>query len=82
MYPKTSTYVKSYDEQIKWMYFLIEDDDFLEKYNTIWDKVSADIKKEFDSKSVYNKKHLKTKIKSDFYNKKIPKVDSNHTCLA
>ena len=62
--------------------FLIEDDDFLEKYNTIWDKVSADLKKEFDSKSVYNKKYLKTKIKSDFYNKKIPKVDSNHTCLA
>ena len=27
------------------MYFLIEDDDLLKKYNTIWDKVSADIKK-------------------------------------
>ena len=27
------------------MYFLIEDNDLLEKYNTIWDKVSADIKK-------------------------------------
>ena len=26
------------------MYFLI-DDDLLEKYNTIWDKVSTDIKK-------------------------------------
>ena len=25
------------------MYFLIEDDDLLEKYNTIWDKVSADL---------------------------------------
>ena len=25
--------------------FLIEGDDLLEKYNTIWDKVSADIKK-------------------------------------
>ena len=25
--------------------FLIEDDDLLEKYNTIWGKVSADIKK-------------------------------------
>ena len=45
------------------MYFLIEDDDLLEKYNIIWDKVSADIKKEFDSELVYNKKVLKTKIK-------------------
>ena len=56
------------------MYFLIEDGDLLEKYNTIWDKVSADIKKEFDSQPVYNKNCLKTKIKShgdevtDFYN--------------
>ena len=45
------------------MYFLIEDDDLLKKYNTIWDKVSSDIKKEFDSKPVYNKEYLKTKIK-------------------
>ena len=70
------------------MYFLIEDHDLLEKYNTIWDKVSADIKKEFDSESVYNKNLLKTKIKShgnevtDFYDKEIPRVNSNHTCLA
>ena len=55
MLPKTSAYVKSYDGQTKWMYFLIEDDELLEKYNTIWDKVSADIKKEFDSEPVYNK---------------------------
>ena len=38
------------------MYFLIENDELLEKYNTIWDKVSADIKKEFDREPVYNKK--------------------------
>ena len=85
---KTSDYVKSYDGQTKWMYFLIENDDLLEKYNAIWDKVSADIKKEFDSEPVYNKNNLKTKIKShgdevtDSYDKKIPKVDCNHTCLA
>ena len=38
MLPKTSTYVQSYDEQTKWMYFLIEDADLLENY-------SADIQK-------------------------------------
>ena len=38
------SYVKSYDRQTKGMYFLSEDDDLLEK-NTVWDKVSADIKK-------------------------------------
>ena len=46
------------------MYFLIEYDGLLEKYNTIWDKVSADIKKGFDSKAVHNKGFLKTEIKS------------------
>ena len=77
MLPKTSTYVKSYDRQNKWMFFLTEDDDLLEKYHTNCDKVSADTKKDF-----------KTKIKShgdeftDFYDKEIHKIDSNHTCLA
>ena len=45
MLPKTSAYVKSYDRQMKWMYFLIKDDDLLEKYKTIWDKTSAGIRK-------------------------------------
>ena len=73
---------------MKWMYFLIEDDYLIEKYNTIWDKVSADIKREFDSDPAYNENYLKTKIKcygdevTDFYDKKISKLDSNHTCLA
>ena len=49
------TYVKSYDEQTKWIYFLTQDDDLLEKYNFIWGKVSADIKKGFDSELVCNK---------------------------
>ena len=54
------------------MYFIVEDDGLLEKHNTIWDKV---IKKESDSKPVYNKKILKTEIKcygdegTDFYGK-------------
>ena len=69
------------------MYCFIEDDDLLEKYNTIWDKVS-DIKREFDSDPVYKKEYLKTKVKSngdevtDFYDKIFLKVDSNHTLAA
>ena len=63
MLTKTSAYVKGYYVQTKWMYFLIEDDDLLEKYNSMWDKLSADIKKEFDSKPVYNKNYLKSKVK-------------------
>ena len=65
MLPKRNAYLKRYDGKTKWIWFLIEDDDLLEKYYTIWDKVSADIKKEFDSKTVYNKNYLITKIKSN-----------------
>ena len=66
---------------------MIEDDDLLEKFNTIWNPALIQ-KKEFHSEPVYNKNFLKTEIKShgnevtDFYDKEIPKVDSNHACTA
>ena len=53
--PKISAYVKRYIGQAKQMYFLIKDDHLLEKFNTIWDKVGADIKKEFNGKPIHNK---------------------------
>ena len=72
MLAKTSAYRKSYDGQTKWMYFLIEDDDW---------RGCTDIIIEVNF-------FLKTKIKShgdevtDFYYKEIAKADSNHTWLA
>ena len=59
MLRETNAYVKSYDGQTKWIYFFIEDE-LSKKYNTIWEKVSADIKKVFESEPVYNKNYLKT----------------------
>ena len=88
MLSKTRAHVKSYDDQTKWITFLIEDDDLLEKYNILWDKVTSDVKREFDSELLYKKSLLKTKIKSygykaaDFQDKKMPKIGSNHTYLA
>ena len=67
------------------MYYLIEDDYLLR--NIILFGIS-DIRKEFGSEPVYNKKILKTKLKSyvdetsDFHNKEIPKASSNHTSVA
>ena len=43
------------------MCFLIEEDDLLENYNAVWNKVSANIKKELGSESVCNKNFLKKK---------------------
>ena len=64
MFSKTSVYVESYGAQAKLIYFI--EDYLLEKYNTIWDNVSADIKNQFDSKPAHNKDFLKTKIKSHY----------------
>ena len=36
---KTSIYVKIYDGETKWMYFLIDDNELLKRYNDIWNKV-------------------------------------------
>ena len=55
MLPKASTHVKKQDGKTKWIYLMIENKDLVEKYNTICNKVSADIKKEFDREPVYNK---------------------------
>ena len=45
MLPKTNAYVKRYDVQTKWISFFSKGGDLLKKFNTIWDKVSTDIKK-------------------------------------
>ena len=62
------------------MSFLIKDEELLKKYNKFWDKVSNNIKTDFDSEPVYNEKYLKTKIKTyegkistNFHDDRIPK---------
>ena len=69
--------------------FSIKDDKLLEKHNEIWEKVRNCIKNEFDSEPVYNKKYLKTDIKSyygkintNFYYNKISKEGSQYICLS
>ena len=68
---------------------MIKDDELLEKYNKIWEKVKNSIKKELDSEPVYKEKYLKAKaksyngkIKTNFHNNKIPKVGSQSICLS
>ena len=61
------------------MYFLIiKNDDLLNKYNTIWDKVTSDIRKEIHGKPAHKIFFLKAKIKfyndeaTAFHNKGVP----------
>ena len=85
--PNANVYVKDYDEKINWIYFLIKNDNLLNKYNTIWDKISTDAKVELNGIPVYNKTFLKTKTKvcsdeaTDFHDKELHKVNSSFTCL-
>ena len=58
-----TAYRKDFDET-KYIYFLIKDDELLEKCNKIREKVKNSLKGEFDSKPIYNENYLKAKIKS------------------
>ena len=67
---------------------MIKDDELLEKYSEIWEKIRSCTKKEFDSEPVYNETYLKSIIKSynvkintNFHNNKVPKEGSQFACL-
>ena len=45
------------------MFFLIKDDDVLDKYNEIWDKIKEKLNIKFHSMSVYDEAYLKAKVK-------------------
>ena len=70
------------------MYFLIENDDLLRKYNTICDKVISDIRKILIASLSTTKKILETKIKylndeaTNFHNKEISEACFDYTCFA
>ena len=67
---------------------MMENDELLEKYNEICEKVKNSIKEDFDSEPVYNEKYVNAKIKSyngkintSFQNNKIPEEGSQFICL-
>ena len=69
--------------------FLIKDDQLLEKYSEIWEKVKNSLKKEFDNEPEYSENYLKAKIKSfngkintNFHDNKILKEGSQFICLS
>ena len=70
------------------MYFLIENEELLKKYNDIWTKVSNSMKKEFDSEPICDKELLRTKIKTygdkakDFHDEETPKSRASLYFLA
>ena len=77
--PQISGYIK-YFENGKNMSFVIKDDDVLDKYNEIWDKIKMDLNKKLHSMPVHDEKYIKAKvrefngvIKTNFLGDEIPK---------
>ena len=50
---------QGYSDKTKCMYFMIKDENFFDKYMTIWEKVSNITKTNFISELIYNRKYLK-----------------------
>ena len=68
---------------------MIKDDDVLDKYNEIWDKIKNKLSIKFHSEPVYDEKYIKAKvrkfdgvIKTNFLGDKAPKENENYTCIA
>ena len=62
--PKMTGYLNIFEDGTKKMSFFTDNNEFLEKYTKIWEKISDLIDKKFDSDPVYNNKYINTKIRS------------------
>ena len=86
MLPKTSAFVRSYDNETKF-WILVKNVELLEKNTDYLIKVSNSIKKRQDCKSFDIKSVLRTTIKSygdeatDFHSKNIPEAGSKIKCF-
>ena len=87
--PQMTGYIKYFENGGKNMSFVIKDDDVLDKYNEIWDKIKETLSIKFHSMPVYDEKYIKAKvrefngvIKTNFLGDKIPKESMHYTCIA
>ena len=58
-----SGYIKYFENSGKNMSFIIKDDDVLDKYNEIWNKIKRKLNITFHSMPVYDEKYRKVKVR-------------------
>ena len=82
-------YITYFENRGKNMYFETKDDDVLDKYNEIWDKIKEALSIKFHSMPACDEKYIKAKvrefhgvIKTNFLGNKIPKESILCTCIA
>ena len=87
--PQMTGYIKYFENGGKNMSFVIKDDDVLDKYNEIWDKIKETLSIKFHSMPAYDEKYIKAKvrefngvIKTNFLGDKIPKESMYYACIA
>ena len=61
---KMTGYLNVFKDGTKKMSLLSDNNEFLERYTGIWEKISDLVNKKFDSNPVYSNKYINTKIKS------------------
>ena len=59
--PQMNTYIKYFKNGGKNMSLVIKDDDILDKYNEVWDKIKETLNIKFHSMPVYDEKCIKAK---------------------
>ena len=84
-----SGYIKYFESSGKKMSFVIKDDDVLDKYNEIWNKIKNTLNIKFHSMPVYREKCIKVKvrefngvIKTNLLVDGIPKENVHYACIA
>ena len=71
------------------MSFVMKDDNVLDKYSKIWNKLIEELNIKFHNMPVYDEKYIKAKvrefngvIKTDFLGDEIPKESLHYNCIA
>ena len=92
--PKLTGYLNIFENGNRKMSFVTDNNEFLERYTKIWEKISNLINKKFDSDPVYNNKYINTKIRSynndiktnirdiDNKNNKLPEKNKPYRCIS
>ena len=62
--PKMTGYLNIFKDGARKMSFFTDNNEFLERYTAIWEKISDLVNKKFDSDPIYNNKYINTKIRS------------------
>ena len=56
-----TSYLNIFEDGNRKMSFLTDNNEFLERYTKIWEKISDLINKKFDSDPVYNNKYIQNR---------------------